>query len=50
MQIHIIEMLKDKYKQRFLQEAREKQKVVSKGVPMRLSADFSTENLKARRE
>ena len=50
MLIYIIEMLKDKYKERFLQAATEKQKVVSKGVPMRLLADFSTENLKARRE
>ena len=50
MLIYIIEMAKYKYKERFLQAAREKQSIVSKGVPMRLSADFSTENLKARSE
>ena len=41
-------MLKDK--ERMLKAAREKQKVIYKGVPIRLSADFSKEALKARRD
>ena len=37
-------------KERFLKAAGETQRVNYKGTPMRLSADISTETLKARRE
>ena len=47
---HIIFILpKVKNKERILEAAREKDTVTSKGVPIRLSADFSKENLQARR-
>ena len=46
----IIMMLKVKDKERILKAAREKQLVTYKGIPIRLSADFSTETLQARRE
>ena len=39
-----------KDKQRILKAAREKQLVMYKGVPMRLSVDLSTETLQARRD
>ena len=42
-------MLKVKDKERILKAAREKKSVTYKGVPMRLSADFSQETLEARR-
>ena len=38
-----------KDKERILKAAREKETVTSKGVPIRLSADFSKETLQARR-
>ena len=44
-----IKMPKVKYKKRILKAAREKQVVTYKGVLLRLGADFSTENLQARR-
>ena len=43
-------MPKVKDKERILKAAREKQKVTYKGVPIRLSADFSKETLQARRD
>ena len=43
-------MPKVKYKERMLSAAREKQRVTYKGVPIRLSADFSKETLQARRD
>ena len=46
----IITLLKVKDKERILKAAREKQLVTYKGIPIRLSADFSTETLRARRE
>ena len=46
----IIKMPKLKYKERILKTAREKQLVTYRGVPIRLSADFSKETLQARRE
>ena len=47
---HIItKVLKVKDKERILKAAREKQRVPNKGVPIRLSADFSKETLQARR-
>ena len=45
----IINLPKIKGKERILKAAREKQRVTYKGVPIRLSADFSTETLQARR-
>ena len=46
---HIIKMPKVKDKERILKAAREKDTVTYKGVPRRLSADFSKETLQARR-
>ena len=45
----IITLPKMKQKQRILEAAREKETVTYKGVPIRLSADFSKETLQARR-
>ena len=46
----IIKMPKVKDKERILKLAREKQTITYKGVPIRLSADFSKETLQARRD
>ena len=45
----IITLAKIKNKERILEAAREKDTVTYKGVPIRLSADFSKETLQARR-
>ena len=45
----IITLPKVKDKERILKAAREKETVTYKGVPIRLSADFSKETLQARR-
>ena len=45
----IITLPKIKDKERILKAAREKEAVTYKGVPMRLSSDFSKETLQARR-
>ena len=45
----IITLPKIKEKERILEAAREKEAVTYKGVPIRLSADFSKETLQARR-
>ena len=45
----IITLPKIKGKERILKAAREKKTVTYKGVPIRLSADFSKETLQARR-
>ena len=45
----IITLPKIKDKQRILKAAREKETVTYKGVPIRLSAEFSKETLQARR-
>ena len=45
----IITLPKSKGKERILKAAREKETVTYKGVPIRLSADFSKETLQARR-
>ena len=45
----IITLPKVKNKERILEAAREKETVTYKGVPIRLSADFSKETLQARR-
>ena len=47
---HIIMILpKIKEKERILKAAREKERVTYKGVPIKLSADFSKETLQARK-
>ena len=46
----IIKMPKVKDKEKILTVAREKQTVTYKGVPIRLSADFSKETLQAKRD
>ena len=46
---HIIITLPKIKDERILKAAREKETVTYKGVPMRLSADFSKETLQARR-
>ena len=45
----IITLSKIKEKERILEAAKEKDTVTYKGVPIRLSADFSKETLQARR-
>ena len=45
----VIKLPKIKDKERILKAAREKERVTYKGVPIRLSADFSKETLQARR-
>ena len=45
----IIKLPKIKYKEKILKEARGKETVTYKGVPIRLSVDFSKETLQARR-
>ena len=45
----LITLPKIKEKERILKAAREKEKFTYKGVPIRLSADFSKETLQARR-
>ena len=44
----IIKLPKIKYKERILKEATGKERVTYKGVPRRLSVDFSKETLQAR--
>ena len=46
----LIKLRKIKFKEKILKTAMEKQKITYKGIPIRLSADFSAETLKARRE
>ena len=46
----IIKMPKVKDKERILRAAREKQRIAHKGVPIKLSADFSKETLHTRRD
>ena len=47
---NIIPLPKIKDKERILKAAREKETVTYKGVPIRLSADFSKETLQARKD
>ena len=46
----LIKLSKIKYKEKILKTAREKQKIAYKGIPIRLTADFSAETLQVRRE
>ena len=45
----VITLPRIKYEERILKAAREKETVTYKGIPIRLSADFSKETLQARR-
>ena len=45
----LIKLPKTKYKENILKAAREKQQITHKGIPIRLTADFSAETLQARR-
>ena len=46
----LIKLTKIKNKEKILKARREKQQITYKGIPIRLSADFSAETLQARRE
>ena len=46
----LIKLSKIKYKEKILQAEREKQQIIYKGIPIRLTADLSAETLQARRE
>ena len=46
----LIKLSKIKYKEKILKAAREKQQITYKGIPIRITADLSGENLQARRE
>ena len=45
----LIKLTKIKFKEKILKAAKKKQKITYKGIPIRLSADFSAETLQARR-
>ena len=46
----LIKLTKIKHKEQILKEAREHQKITHKGIPIRITADFSIETLQAKRE
>ena len=46
----VVQLARRKDKERILREVRKKKRITYKGAPIRLSADFSTETLQARRE
>ena len=46
----VIKLMKIKDRDKILKATREKQQITHKGTPIRLSADFSTETLQAKRE
>ena len=46
----VIKLTKIKDKEKILKAIREKQQITYKGIPMRLSSDFSADSLQARRE
>ena len=46
----LIKLSKIKYKEKILKAARKKQQITYKGIPVRLTADFSAETLQVRRE
>ena len=49
--IHIlIKLTKIKHKEQILKAAREKQQITHKGIPIRITADLSTETFQARKE
>ena len=46
----LVKLTKIKHKEQILKAAREKQQIKHKGIPIRITADLSTETLQARRE
>ena len=46
----LIKLSKNKYKEKIVKAAREKQQITYKGIPIRLTAGLSAETLQARRE
>ena len=46
----VIKLTKIKDKEKLLKATREKRQITYKGIPIRLTADFSAETLQARRE
>ena len=46
----LVKRSKNKYKEKILKAPREKQPIIYKGIPIRLTADLSAETLQARRE
>ena len=46
----LIRLMKRKHKEKTLKAAREKQQITNKGIPIRITADFSIKTLQARRE
>ena len=46
----LIKLTKIKHKEQILKAAREKQIIIHKGIPIRITADLSIETLQARRE
>ena len=46
----LIKLMKIKHKEQILKAPREKQQIIHKGIPIRITADLSTETLQARRE
>ena len=46
----LITLTKIEHKEQMLKAAREKQQITHKGIPIRITADFSKETLQARRE
>ena len=47
--IKLIKLTKIEFREKILKAARKNQKIIYKGIPIRLSADFSAEILQARR-
>ena len=46
----LIKLSKNNYKEKILKATRKKQEIIYKGIPIKLTADLSTENLQARWE
>ena len=46
----LIKLMKVKHKEKILKATREKQQITHKGIPIRITADLSTETFQARRE
>ena len=46
----LIKLTKIKHKEQILKATMEKQQITHKGIPIRITADLSTETLQARRE
>ena len=46
----LIKLMKIKHKEQILKAAKEKQQIIHKGIPIRITADLSIETLQARRE